>query len=44
MGSRLPVTIDIMLNFDGDCDGDGNGFGKCKHTFKLDMKDCALGD
>ena len=31
---RLPVTIHTMLNFDGDCDGDGHGVGKCKHTLR----------
>ena len=30
---KLPITIDTMLNFDGHCDGDGNGVGMCKHTF-----------
>ena len=24
-----------MLNFDGHCDGDGNGVGKCKHTLSI---------
>ena len=34
---KLPVTIDIMFNFDRHCDGDGNGNGvrTCKHTFTL---------
>ena len=30
--SRLPVTIDTMLNFDGDCDGDGHRIRTRKHT------------
>ena len=28
---KLPVTIDTMLNFDGD--GHGGGVGMCKQTF-----------
>ena len=28
-----PVTIDIMLNFDGDGHGDGDGVGMCKQNF-----------
>ena len=31
---RLLVTIDIMLNFDGHCDGDGNGVGTCKQALR----------
>ena len=30
---KLPVTIDIMINFDGHCDGNGNGIGMFRHTF-----------
>ena len=31
--SQTAVTIDIMLNFDGHCDGDG--VGTCKQAFTL---------
>ena len=33
--ARLPVSIDTMLNCDGDCNDDGHGVGMCKHTLKL---------
>ena len=29
---RLSVTIATMLNFDGHCDGDGDGVGMCKQA------------
>ena len=29
----LPVTIDTMLNFNGEFDGYGNGQVKCKQTW-----------
>ena len=32
---KLPVTIGTMLNFDGDCDVDRDGVGKCKQTFTV---------
>ena len=32
MGSRLPVTIVTMLDFDGNGHGDGDGLGTCKQT------------
>ena len=35
---KLPITISTMLNFDGHCDGDGDGVGTCKHTFKSAVK------
>ena len=40
MGSRpilpvkLPITINTMVNFDGGCDGDGDGVGICKQTLR----------
>ena len=27
-----------MLNFNGDCDGDGHGVGTCKHTLTIGCK------
>ena len=30
---KLPVASGTMINFDGDCDGDGHGIGTCKHSF-----------
>ena len=30
---KVSITIDIMLNFDGDFDGQGAGDGTCKQTF-----------
>ena len=38
MGSRpilpfkVPVNIDTMLKFHGDCDGEGHSVGMCKYT------------
>ena len=32
---RLSVTIATMLNFDGHCDGDGDGVGMCKQAFRV---------
>ena len=29
---KLSVTISTMLNFDGECDGDGHSVGMCKQT------------
>ena len=31
---KLAVTIDIMLNCNGDCDSDGVGIGMCKQAFR----------
>ena len=29
---KVPITMGTMLNFDGDCHGDGHGIGMCKQT------------
>ena len=34
---KVPVTKDTMLNFDGHCNGDGNG--TCKQAFKGRIRD-----
>ena len=40
--SWLAVVVDtILLNFDGHCDGDWNGFDRCKQT--LDHTTAAIG-
>ena len=31
---RVPVTIGMMLNFDGHFDGDGHGNVTCNQTFR----------
>ena len=37
---RLPITIDTMLNFDGHCDGDGDGVGMCKQALNALKTNC----
>ena len=32
---KVSITIDIMLNFDDDFDGHGDGDVTCKQTLKL---------
>ena len=39
---KVPVTIGTMLNFDGDCDGDGHGVGTCKHSLSHKTKIATL--
>ena len=37
--SECLSTIDIMLNFDGDCNGDGHSVGMFKHSLFLQWMD-----
>ena len=39
----VPVTIGIMLNFDGNCDGDGHSVRICEHSKHLVRVTCCFG-
>ena len=34
---KWSVTIDIVLNFDGDFDGHAHGNGECKQALNVDV-------
>ena len=35
---KRSISIDTMLNFDPDCDGQGDSDGTCKQTARIEKK------